>query len=310
MNSLLKYTLILITAVMVYSCTEDIEYTVGEQDPVIIVDGLFTSETKAHQVKLTWSSGVYDTNDPIPVEGANVTIVSGSEVITLTETLPGIYITADTVYGVINKTYALHISYKGESYYSKDMLLKDVANIDCAFMLEGDTSSVFTKGTYLVLMAANEPQGLGDYYLWNFYVNDTLMTDTIGEKIYQSDDLIDGVEFSQVPIFFFDTNDVDINKNLRLEMLSIDKDYYDFLIALQLERFRGSPFDGPAANVPTNMTGGALGFFVVSDVSSGDVCKIVDPYDQLMFCNFSCFGTMCKLGLIPCDDCQTLGLDC
>lgn len=299
----------LFVAAIISSCTEDVEYTVGEMEPVIIVDGFFTSELKQHQVKLTWSSGVYNTDVPEPVKGATVTIVSGKDIIPLNEKEEGYYYT-DSIAGDIGKTYSLNITYDGESYNSDEMLLKDVADIDCAFMLDGDTTDLFTKGTYLVLMAAKEPAGLGDYYLWNLYVNDTLYTDTIGEKVYNSDELIDGIEFTKVPIFFFDTTRLDKYDNLKLEMLSISEDYYDFLIALQMERFRGSPFDGPAANVPTNMNNGALGFFVVSDVSIGEICKIVDPFNQLFDCNFACFGTMCQLGIIPCEDCQSLGIEC
>jgi hypothetical protein len=300
----------LILALIFSACTENIEYGVGDQEPVIVVDGLFTAVKKAHEVKLTWSSGVYNTDAPKPVEGATVAISSANDIIALTEVTPGVYSTADSIMGEIGIAYSLNISYEGESFNSDEIVLVDVPEIDCAFMIDGDTSSVFTRGKYLALMAANETPGVGNYYLWNFYANDTLFTDTIGEKIYNSDELIDGIEFTQIPIFFFDSLEINKYDDLRLEMMSINKDYYEFLIAMQLESFRGSPFDGPAANVPTNMSNGALGFFLVSDVSVGNVCKLVEPFDQLEICDFSCLGTMCQLGVFSCEQCELLGVDC
>lgn len=55
---------------------------------------------------------------------------------------------------------------------------------------------------------------------------------------------------------------------VRLQMLSISKQKYDFYMAILLETdFSGAGFAGPPANVPTNLSNGALGFFSVSDVT-------------------------------------------
>ena len=294
--------------VIVNSCTVDIFYPVDEMDPVIVVTGSFTSEEKSHLIKLEWTNGVYDYNVYNPVKGATVSITSSSESFSLTELSPGMYYTDSMAKGVVGETYTLEISHDGNTYNSLPELLKDVSDMDCAIITEGDTASLFLRGNYLVLMTADEPAGQGDYYLWDFYVNDTLFTDTIGEKIYNSDELIDGSSFNNLPIFFFDTSDVNVYDDLALEMRSISEGYYDFLLALQLEGNRGSPFDGPAANVPTNMSPGALGYFVVSDVTRSDICKLVEPFDQVLECSIGCFETMCKSGIVDCETCSLIGL--
>lgn len=299
--------LVLIT--LVYSCTETIDFKVGDQEPKLVVDATFTTEQKAHLVYLTWTTSVYNNQTPEPVTGAEVTITDGLMLHQLMELEPGKYYTADTVAGEIGKSYTLEINYDNNTYTATDKLY-EVAEMDCAFLIDADPNNFFLKGDYLVLMAAQEPKGVGDYYLWNYYVNDTLFTDTISEKVFSSDELIDGDQFTEIPIFNFDTASLNPNDNMRMEMWSISKGYFDFLVGIQLEKFRGSPFDGPPANIPTNLTNGALGYFVVADVTSADVCPIVEPYDQVMNCDPGCFQTLCNQGIIPCEECQQLGLDC
>jgi hypothetical protein len=51
-------------------------------------------------------------------------------------------------------------------------------------------------------------------------------------------------------------------------MISISKAYYDFLTALMIETvWRGTPWDGPPANIPGNISNGGKGFFRASAVT-------------------------------------------
>ena len=48
------------------------------------------------------------------------------------------------------------------------------------------------NGIFLgIFMYGNEPAGKGDYYKWDFYINDTLLTDPMYLAI-ASDELVDG----------------------------------------------------------------------------------------------------------------------
>jgi hypothetical protein len=52
-----------------------------------------------------------------------------------------------------------------------------------------------------------------------------------------------------------------------LEMHSVTTGYYDFMTAMMLETvWKGSPWDGPPANVAGNVSNGAKGYFRASDV--------------------------------------------
>jgi len=50
-----------------------------------------------------------------------------------------------------------------------------------------------------------------------------------------------------------------------VEMHSIGIETSRFLQDIENEIYRGSPFDPPPANVRTNITGGAVGYFIMSD---------------------------------------------
>ncbi len=75
-------------------------------------------------------------------------------------------------------------------------------------------------------------------------------------------------------------------------MYSISKAYYEFLSALMVETiWRGSPWDGPPANIPGNVSNGGNGFFRASDVKrkdrifssfQGRIRRVVDPVDLLI----------------------------
>jgi hypothetical protein len=318
MKNIILFIAVLFSITMM-SCTETIDFKVKNQDPILVVDGLITNEQKAHQVKIIFSSDVFSDDAAAGVEGAEVTISDGVITHILHDMGGGIYLTDDTVKGVIGKSYQLSIVYDGEEYDAVSDL-KPLNPIKCASMMKGvdlDPNDLFIRNAYLIFMDADEPAGLGDYYLYNFYKNDTLVTDTLGDKIFYSDELVDGTSFRQLLIFFVDTNDVDINKdNLTLEMTSINKNYYDFLFAMRTMDFRGSPFDGPPANVPTNLSNGAMGFFNAMAVEKAEVCKIVNPYDKIFECEEGCFETIlialdfegqCSRGELDCILCQMLG---
>jgi len=290
MKQFQKIILVLLSTSL-FGCTEVVEFNVGTQNPIIVVDGEINTLAMAHRVELTYSTDVFNDDAAPPVKGANVTIQDDRYTHILTEIEPGIYETLDTVRGYESQDYKLSIEKDG-NFYSAQETLKPVGDIDCAFLIAGDTSSLFLGDEYLILMSAQEPKGLGDYYLWNYYEDGILISDTVTEKWYGDDEFVDGSDFVGVLVVLIDTEKVDpYNKTMMLEMKSISEGYYDYLYGLQLETFRGSPFDGPPANPPSNMSEGAIGFFRATDVSRKDMCVVLDINTFVTTCDPGCQET-------------------
>jgi len=291
----LQKIILLSLSVALSGCTEVVEFNVGTQNPIIVVDGEINTLAMAHRVELTYSTDVFNDDAAPPVKGANVTIQDDRYTHILTEIEPGIYETLDTVRGYESQDYKLSIEKDG-NFYSAQETLKPVGDIDCAFLIAGDTSSLFLGDEYLILMSAQEPKGLGDYYLWNYYEDGILISDTVTEKWYGDDEFIDGSDFVGVLVVLIDTEKVDpYNKTMMLEMKSISEGYYDYLYGLQLETFRGSPFDGPPANPPSNMSEGAIGFFRATDVSRKDMCVVLDINTFVTTCDPGCQETALEI---------------
>jgi len=61
---------------------------------------------------------------------------------------------------------------------------------------------------------------------------------------------------------------INVGDRIRLQVGSITKEYYTFLEELRLEVNPKNPlFSGPSANVSTNITNGAYGYFSVCAMS-------------------------------------------
>lgn len=260
--------------------TEDIAKKMDEQESSrLVVEGSITTEAKAHQVRLTHTAN-YFSNVPTPIEsGAAVTISDGDQTITLEEgATPGIYETASDFAGEAGKTYTLNVTTIDGEEYTSSSLLPTVEPMDSIVAV--DTIFPMTKEQYYSLrLYAHEPQGKGDSYMFNIYMKDStgaynLCNDTLNETSFVNDELIDGMHLRGIEVYRLDRKEVDKLGldviDVRVDMLSMTKEQYDFYIAVVSESAEGMAgmFGGPPANIPTNISNGAFGFFSASDVTS------------------------------------------
>lgn len=261
---------ILLFIPLLQSCTEVIDFDINEEQERIVIDGLITNEEKQHFVKVTKSTSFYFDEEPPGVSNAVVSITSEGQDFQLTESPdePGLYLTDSTVKGEIGKIYTLNVTVDGEVYNAQDTLRAlDPIDTTFAFPL---IDTLFTLDTsYFILMFAQERPGRGDHYLWNFYINDSLWTPSLRDKSFGNDDFIDGSYPPEGwPVFDGIPYDkVNVGDKVTLEMMSVGGDYFDFIFELFLQTdFRGGFFDGPPANIRTNLSNGALGYFRASAV--------------------------------------------
>ncbi len=264
---LLSLLLIIISA-----CKKEIKIELKDTYVRLVVDGLLTNEAKRHTVKLTLTSNYFSSIDEEKkAKGAVVSINDGVNTAVLTETAAGIYQTDSTYKGEIGKTYTLNIKYDDEEYTAASTM-KPVAPIDSiGFGIYENYDPTAPKQNSL-FMYGQEPPTPGDYYLWNYYINGVLKSDTITKVVFASDEMVNGNYVSDnFPIYGFIANP---NDSITLEMRSITKEYYDFLMGIMYESGMGtSPFSGPPSNVKgnvkniTNKEKVVMGFFITSAVS-------------------------------------------
>jgi hypothetical protein len=266
----IKNILLIAFILTLFSCEKTIDFDLNnEENSRLVVEADLTDQVKAHRVKLTRTSSYYE-NQSAPVEtGATVTISDGTTVQLLTEVTPGIYETPSTYAGIIGNTYTLTINTSNNQNYTASSYLASVAPIDTILF---DLGKDFEDNDVLILQHFGpEPLGVGNNYMWLVNINGIDFTGKVGDLTFVTDEFVDGnyiagFEFQEIKLE--DLPVVDTMK-VTVEMHSISRPYYDFLLAVLLEtEYNGGLFSGPPANIPSNISNGALGFFRASAVSS------------------------------------------
>jgi len=252
------------------SCTEIIDIELDSTYRRLVVYGSITTDSVHHQVQLSTTSD-YFSNVPSPrVSDAIVELEYESTILLLLEhdTIPGVYITPHAFRGVPNTTYQLHISQVDvnedgiqETYNAVTTLLPGIKpdSIGLTYFL-----SPFVSGYQVLMYAQDLPSR--EWYNFKIWKNSDFLTDTLSKYSVQPDDFFNGSYIYGLPVGFFWDDDpreaLHPGDTVTLELNSIEKAYYDFVVDAQLEIMGNNPlFSGPPANVRSNIDNGGKGIF-------------------------------------------------
>ncbi len=258
-----KIAYIILIALAFAACTEKIDVELDETYTRLVVDGRITDDTTEHVIRLTKTTS-YFYNQPAPrVEGALLTINDGEESFVLTETEPGIYKT-EKMAGIIGRTYTLNIelpeSIDGHSQYSASDKLMPVGEIDSIQM-----HYISQWENWEIKLFAQEPPST-DFYMFRWGKNGVMLTDTINEVNVSDDKFFNGSYSNGIGVGWFDDERSDeklqVGDTVFLVMSTLTETYANFIWEIQNETGYNNPlFGGPPANVSSNISHGALGFF-------------------------------------------------
>jgi hypothetical protein len=280
-RNLLRKTTCLLLFICLSHCTERIEIEVDSSYTRLVVEGYINTDTIQHSVRLTKSSD-YFYNQPAPyLSDAIVTISDGDSTIFLSESQdhPGTYLTHPGYYGVPGKTYTLEISHVDIDNdgvfeeYTASSELRQTNKVDSIQLepLTGDNFNIFQ-----ILVFALDPPAK-DFYAFKVLKNRILVTDTLSELIIQDDIFFNGNYIYGAPSQFLDQNEQDevvhSGDTITFEINGITEEYYKFIMEAQSETFYQTPlFSGPPANISSNISNGAIGFFTAYSINR---CSIV-----------------------------------
>lgn len=285
--SLLPSVLLLISSIFLTSCEDVIDVKLSDENLNLI--GVEASITTLDQPSVF----LYKTlrvNEDIAYPGISGAVVTISDDATPANTMilkedpskPGHYsVPAGKAYlGATGREYTLTIQAEGVTLTAKDKLYK-VEPIDSMIVepsLRGNKRflGVFTYG--------KEPKGLGNYYKWDIYVNDTLIHEA-DRLAVASDEFVDGNYISKLEIFtdFYDTTKPEdrrlkLNDKIQVKQTSISKFAYDFYFQMINQGSTGGLFSVPQANLPSNFVSSdskpVLGLFTARDVSESNTVII------------------------------------
>lgn len=252
-------------------CTEIIDIELDSTNTRLVVYGEITNYTGTHTVRLTKTTDFFNNQQAPPVTDARLTISDGliSYILDESNTIPGLYETSRFFYGMRGNTYSLTIENvdidedgEKEIYEAKSYLpyLDVMDSINLKY-----SSYPFFSG-WEVQVYTWDPPDIRNYYSFKVYKNGKLVTSSINDYIVRSDDFFDGKYTNGITAQFL--NDASEKEKalpgdtIVLEINAITNEFFVFVQQVQSEIFSSTPiFSGPPANIVSNISNGALGFF-------------------------------------------------
>ncbi|MCB8999041.1 MAG: DUF4249 domain-containing protein [Bacteroidales bacterium] len=273
---LIRTLIITGTIFLAHSCTEPYDVVLDSSYTRLIVYGEITSDTCVQKIALSKSADYFYNLPAQPVTAADVTITTGDSVISLLENpqIPGTYETPAGFYGLEGQVYSLRIS--NVDINNDGNPEEYSASAKMPFVVQPDSIGLnyavypFFKGTE-ILLYARDPAETMDFYAFRVLRNGVLLTDSLPEINVQSDLLFNGNYTYGIQAAFLDDEKegekVLGGDTICFEMQGISEEYYKFIIEAQTELFGSNPlFSGPPANISTNISNGALGFFTAISI--------------------------------------------
>lgn len=253
--------LLIITALLFYSCEKVISVHLDASATQYVIEGVVTDEPGGSSVSITRTKDFSSDNTFAGVSGATVAIENNGTSYPLTESSTGIY-TTNALTGVPGNTYRMKVILNGVTYTAASTMPQSVVGMDSIYVSNG----TLTNKRY-VTVVFTDPAGIPNYYRWVQYVN--------GRKekaiFFGSDEFTDGRTIKVQLDFNNDTNDstrdIRTGDSVRIDMINIDSAVYQYWYALQ-QNADGSGQSASPANPAGNISGGCLGYFSAQTVRS------------------------------------------
>jgi len=267
------------------SCLERIDISTEASPPRLVIYGYITTDTTRHEIRITRSSGFFETTKPEGISNANVIISYDEGSFELRESAeePGLYLTSRDAFGVPGKTYTLHASldFDGDGKpedYEATSFLPFPATLDSIAI----TTSYFMDDLLQVLVWGNLPEESSNNFSFNLLRNGVVLNDSLRNMYIVQDDYIINNKIEAMPIFQINPEREKYNfqtgDTIAVRVGSVTSEYATFIQNAQQEARGSIPlFSGPPANLETNLRclspnskTGLSGFFTAYSKHSAD----------------------------------------
>ena len=231
------------------ACEEVIVLDLENAEKRVIIQAQLDATIMTATVLLNKSNGFYETSEPESISNANIVLTSDDgQTYTLNETENGVY-TANNVSATPEQSFTISIESEDETYTA-------TATTPYSITLDSLASDIIVSpfgGEEFITVSGywTDLPDVQNFYRIRTFINDTLLADTYN---LITDEFTDGEEMSA-----FVRSGFEEGEEVRVKLLSIDKEYYDYFFELS------SVGGGTASTTPFNPQGnfdnGALGYF-------------------------------------------------
>lgn len=265
MEKFLKYISFttLITLIGLNSCTEIIDIDLDTDRVRLVVEANITEIEDKQFVKLTETADYFSNTPPKGVTNAVIQIDNGDHIFTLSEsnTEEGLYLMPEGFMGKQEESYGISITLEneigGHSEFSAQtkmpLLSDDIDSISVEWFPQFEG--------WAVRLYAQEPSR-EDFYMFSGIRNGELITDSIHEVNISDDRLYNGNYTHGAIVLLLNEEQLEVGDTFTLILSNITKEYASFVTEIQTEIQANDPmFSGPPANVSSNISNEALGWF-------------------------------------------------
>lgn len=284
--------LFLLAVTCLFACEEEVQLTLEDAPPVLVVDAWINDKPEDQVIRLTMTQPYFESSEPQGVTGAVVEVTDDQGTnYAFSETAPGVYTWEYTgdVLGETGREYTLSIV-SGEQEYHASSRMNRVPEVDSVVFTYREDGDAFREQGYYGEFFATDPVGPGDAYWIKSYKNGIPLQRPFEINIavdagFSTGGNIDGVVFIQPIQDGVNPLNDDLDQiipyvpgdSLYVEIHSITLDAFDFLDQMAIQTQRDGGFDEifaePLENLPSNIeqisgnTGETIvGFFCVSSV--------------------------------------------
>ncbi|MEI7660895.1 MAG: DUF4249 family protein [Bacteroidota bacterium] len=249
-------------------CVKQTDWPVKEAAPQrIIVDAILTDEVKVQQVRLTYSVSQLN-GEPRPVTGASVIISNEDSTWNLagSTSSPGTFLTPAYFFAKPGKNYTLLISSDNKIYSAKASMVPGEFFQELRYTKDGE------KNLYYIDWVANQ-FGVAGAAMWELKIDWSMVPgythlDSLANHarlLFYTLPTLDVSEVfaPQMESVYFPAGSVITERRY-----SLTPAHAEYIRELLLEtNWTGGLFNVASANVTTNLSNGALGFFGVCAVN-------------------------------------------
>jgi hypothetical protein len=266
------------------ACTERMDITTDNAASRIAITGCVTTNAMPHAISIVQTMGYFGHEELKTYSDATVKI--NNEL--LTSVGKGVYVTDSSFFGVPGQTDKLDVELRNEAgiteHYTAETTMPTMHVLDSAVLY----ATPFFGEAFPMFVYFQDLPGPNTFGA-HLYINNLQYTNKI-QRYYLNnfDDYTAEGQYIRFPIFFISKemrwdNEEHIyiyaGDTLTFELNALSGEYYDFIHAAKQEINGGNPlFAGPPANVPGNISGGALGIFGSYTISR-DTVIIDEKYE-------------------------------
>ncbi len=250
----MNYMWLLLIACFAFGCEQEVVLDLEEEDKRVVIEGWVNDKDDSYKVQISYTTSFFGETEMDYIPGATVVLKDDrGQVDTLLQVSEGCYETQHFDAQQMSVC-TLEATVNGVTYTAVDQLPR-IGDFNYVVPVYNDTL-VFGEG-YYILVSATEPAGVGDYYQFRIYRNDSLF-DSPNDFFVSDDRIVDGNESLFLYPYPHESGDTVV-----VEIRSISQQTYDYYITYfqQVSGGGGGPFGSPPDNLYTNWDNGALGYF-------------------------------------------------